>query len=138
MYNPEMLTADTAGAHNSILTVAVRVLLAIFPKAAVLAAFCATLGVDAFAQNAGWDVKQGDNAGVRLIIGFIVHTVVLFLPIIVACARKHKKRAQILFCNIGCVILEWMSGGYVNVFFFILVAFWLCILVWSFNLNLKR
>ena len=39
MYNPEMLTADTAGAHNSILTVAVRVLLAIFPKAAVLAAF---------------------------------------------------------------------------------------------------
>ena len=34
-----MLTADTAGAHNSILTVAVRVLLAIFPKAAVLAAF---------------------------------------------------------------------------------------------------
>ena len=53
MYNPEMLTADTAGAHNSILTVAVRVLLAIFPKAAVLAAFMLS-GVLVLNADAEW------------------------------------------------------------------------------------
>ena len=134
VYNPEMLTADTAGAHNSILTVAVRVLLAIFPKAAVLAAFCATLAVDALAQDAGWDVEPDDNAGIKLIIGFII----IFLPTIIACVRKHKKKAEICLCNLGCLILEWFSGGYINEFFFPLVALWLYILVWSFNLNLKR
>lgn len=53
-YNPPMLTAETAGAHNQISAVAVRILLAIIPKAAAVAAFslCAALTVQVSAQEA--------------------------------------------------------------------------------------
>lgn len=53
-YNPPMLTAETAGAHNKISVVAVRILLAIIPKAAAVAALslCAALTVQVSAQDA--------------------------------------------------------------------------------------
>lgn len=49
-----MLTAETAGAHNKISVVAVRILLAIIPKTAAVAAFslCAALTVQVSAQEA--------------------------------------------------------------------------------------
>lgn len=51
---PSMLTAETAGAHNKISVVAVRILLAIIPKTAAVAALslCAALAVQVSAQEA--------------------------------------------------------------------------------------
>lgn len=51
---PSMLTAETAGAHNKISVVAVRILLAIIPKATAVAALslCAALTVQVSAQEA--------------------------------------------------------------------------------------
>lgn len=61
VYNTRMLIANTAKAHNSILAVAVRALLAIFTKATVLAVFAlsCSLMLNANAQIWGFGDTKG-------------------------------------------------------------------------------